>query len=53
MKKLFLLSTIAFVFTITMGFILNNAQADEVEYQVVNYLVDVNFITVPDVDNML
>ena len=50
MKKLFLLSTIAFVFTITMGFFLNNAQAEEVEYQVVNYLVGVNYIPVPDVD---
>ena len=50
MKKLFLLSTIVFVFTITMGFFLNNAQAEEVEYQVVNYLVGVNYIPVPDVE---
>jgi hypothetical protein len=33
-----------------MGFFLNNAQAEEVEYQVVNYLVGVNYIPVPDVD---
>ena len=39
MKKLIILSVLAFVFTFTIGLYPNNAKAEEVEYQVVNYLV--------------
>lgn len=44
MKKLFQLSTIAFVFTITMGFFLNDANAEDFEFTVTSYLVNVQFV---------
>ena len=50
MKKLILLSVITFVFSFTFGLYPNNAKAEDVEYQVVNYLDGVNFIPVPDVE---
>ena len=50
MKKLLLLSVLAFVFTLTFGLYHSNANAEDVEYQVVDYLVRVDFIPIPDVD---
>jgi len=50
MKKLFLLSILTIVLAITIGFFPKDASAEDVEYQVINYLVGVNFIPVPDVE---
>jgi len=50
MKKLIIISTIVFSLTVLLGFSPKISMAEEVEYQVVNYLVGVNYIPVPDVD---
>ena len=50
MKKFILLSALAFVFSFTFGLYPNNAKAEDVEYQVIDYLVRVDFIPIPDVD---
>ena len=50
MKKLFLLSILTIVLAITIGFFPKDASAEDVEYQIVNYTVGVNFIPVPDVE---
>ena len=41
---------IAFVFSLTFGLYPNNAKAEDVEYQVVGYIVRIDFIPVPDVE---
>jgi hypothetical protein len=50
MKKVFMLSVFAIVIAITIGFTSTDANAEDVEYQVIDYLVRVDFIPVPDVD---
>ena len=50
MKKLILLSFLAFVFSFTIGLYSNNANAEDVEWKVTSYLVNVQFVPVPDVD---
>ena len=50
MQKLIMLSVLAFVFTFTFGLFPNNADAEDIEYQIVTYLTKVNFIPVPDVE---
>ena len=50
MKKLILLSVIAFVFSFTFGLYPNIANAEEREFKVTSYLVDMQFIPVSDVE---
>jgi len=50
MKKFILLSVLAFIFSFTFGLYPDNAKAEDVEYQVIDYLVRVDFIPIPDVD---
>ena len=51
MKKLILLSVLVFVFSFTIGFYSNNANAEDIEYKVTTYIVNIQFVPVPDVEN--
>jgi hypothetical protein len=46
MKKVFMLSVFAIVIAITIGFTSTDANAEDVEYQVIDYLVRVDFIPI-------
>jgi hypothetical protein len=50
MKKLILLSAIAFVISITIGFFITNVNAEESKFRVTNYLVKMEYTPVTDVD---
>jgi hypothetical protein len=50
MKKIFLLSVTAVVLTITIGFFIANANAEESNFRVTNYLTKLEYIPVADVD---
>jgi len=50
MKRLFIMSIIAFVFSFTIGFSSTDVNAEDVEFQVASYIVNFEFLPVPDVD---
>jgi hypothetical protein len=50
MKRIIISLVIGFVFSFTFGFNPIEVNAEDVEYQIVNYTVGVNFIPVPDVE---
>lgn len=50
MKRLTLLAIIAFAFSSTIGFSSTDANAEDVEFQVASYIVNFEFLPVPDVD---
>ena len=50
MKKIYFLYLLALVVSFTLGFYPVDANAEDVEYQLLTYLVRVDFIPVPDVD---
>jgi hypothetical protein len=50
MKKLLLLYLLAFVFSFILGFNSVDANAEDVEYRLLTYLVRIDFIPVPDAD---
>jgi hypothetical protein len=50
MKKLILLSVLAFVFLFTIELFITNVNAEESIYRVTHYLINLEYIPVPDVD---
>jgi hypothetical protein len=50
MKKLFFISIIVVVSAITIGFFHTAANAEDVEYQIISYIVKADGLPIPDVD---
>jgi hypothetical protein len=50
MKRLFITSTIVFSLMVLLGFSLNIANAEDIEYKVTSYIVNVQMVPVPDVE---